>query len=257
MENTPAPLPRRSFLRRVAGTLAVQVTVALVVVGATVGVLDSRRTPHTVPPRDPVGACHSGNPLAGVHDPGRLQVVDGCAFVTGTVLCRDANPAGDGDHHIVVRVDPAYRHELTATNRLATCGGRGGEGNLVVEIIPQACRSATVAQNLSGEPTNCADSAGFPDPPLPVPGERVAVIGPLVLDQNHPVNGVGWTEIHPAERILALTVPPRLLPNGQLCLPGGGDPHDAAQPAAAGTGDPATGACTAPTTPGDTGRGLG
>jgi hypothetical protein len=231
------PPPKRHGLRRLAVSVLVQVAIAgMVVVGAT-GALNSHVSPTTVPPREPVGACHPGNPLAGVHDQGRLQLVDGCAFVQGTVLCHDRDPAGDGDRHIVVQVDPQYRHELTATNNNATCGGQAGP-NLVVEIIPQHCRVETVEENLSGDPTNCADAAGFIDPALPEPGTRVAVIGPLVLDQNHPVNGVGWTEIHPAQRIVVITPPARMTPNPQLCLPGGGDREDGDAPAA--TAPPST-----------------
>lgn len=232
-----SPDHRLNTLHRVRRTVLIQVTVAATLLGAGSAILRNTVPTHTAPPPAVTGACHPGPPLKGVHDPNRLQIVNPCAFVEGTILCHDSGPATDGDHHVVVRLDTPYQHELTATNRLATCGARGGP-YLIIEIIPQACRDSSIAAHLIGDPDNCADKAGFIDPVLPAPGTHVAIIGPLVLDQNHPVKGVGWTEIHPTERIITESNPQTPHPNSTLCLPGGGDQGDGAAPPGTSSSSP-------------------
>jgi hypothetical protein len=93
--------------------------------------------------------CRGGPPLAGVYHPQRLDVKKRCAIATGVVTTVRFEPF-DGDVHV---------------------GLRTGEGDLVVEVIPQ-------------------DRAAVP---IPDTGAHVTVVGPKVWDTAH-----GWPEIHPA-----------------------------------------------------------
>jgi hypothetical protein len=138
--------------------------------------------------------CKWGPPLAGVYLSGRLNLVERCMTVTGTVDCLKAEP--DGDIHIRLRPDPQYAPLLRSANSLQTCMGQPGP-HLVVEIIPQHPEGALR--------TNNADSGGFISPAPPKPGDHIVVTGPYVVDTNvlHRVLYQGrpaenWAEIHPA-----------------------------------------------------------
>jgi hypothetical protein len=80
------------------------------------------------------GRCKPGPPLAGVYLPFRLHVKRGCVTVSGVVDCE--RHEDDGDIHIGLRVDPAYRGLLTPANAFQQCAGHPGP-HLVVELIPQ------------------------------------------------------------------------------------------------------------------------
>ena len=67
------------------------------------------------------------NPLAGVHDPTRLQVLKACATFVGTVT-QTPRQFPDGDFAFSVAPDAAYTSMLNAKNR--------AEGSIHVEIIP-------------------------------------------------------------------------------------------------------------------------
>src|SRR3954471_7717122 len=103
--------------------------------------------PPAGPPPSPY--ARGGPPLAGVYHPQRLEVKKRCAVATGVVTRVKLEPF-DGDVHVALRT---------------------GDGELVVEVIPQD--RATV--------------------PVPETGSRVTVVGPKVWDTSH-----GWAEIHPA-----------------------------------------------------------
>jgi hypothetical protein len=140
------------------------------------------------------GHCKSGDPMAGVYLPSRLTVKDACATVSGTVDCVKHEP--DGDYHIRLRPDPAYRRLLTAANAYQQCAGEK-DPHLVVEIIPQK------GEGLFSD--NSATDGGFVTPAAPTAGEHVTVTGPLVWDSNilhdliYPGKDVrNWAEIHPA-----------------------------------------------------------
>jgi len=140
------------------------------------------------------GRCKPGPPLAGVYLPFRLHVKNDCVTVGGTVDC--LRHEDDGDIHIRLRVDPAYRRLLTPANALQQCPGHAGP-HLVVEIIPQHGHLPFL--------TNSASRGGFVTPPAPAVGDHVTVTGPLVWDSNalHDLiypgkNVANWAEIHPA-----------------------------------------------------------
>lgn len=141
------------------------------------------------------GQCKFGPPLAGVYIPERLQVLDRCSTVSGTVDCLKLEP--DGDVHLRVRLDPQYARFLTQANSLQTCVNHQ-EPHLVVEIIPQHKQGLVFGDNN-------ADAGGFITPATPAPGDHITVTGPHVIDKNilHRVLYQGrpaenWAEIHPA-----------------------------------------------------------
>lgn len=144
-----------------------------------------------------LGRCKPGPPLAGVYLPFRLHVKNGCVKVSGTVDC--LRHEDDGDIHIRLRVDPAYRRLLTPANAFQQCAGHAGP-HLVVEIIPQQGHLPFV--------TNSASRGGFATPAAPGVGDHVTVTGPLVWDSNalhdliYPGRNVqNWAEIHPVWNI--------------------------------------------------------
>lgn len=142
-----------------------------------------------------VGQCKFGPPLAGVYVPGRLQVLDRCGTVSGTVDCLKAEP--DGDLHLRVRLDPRDAALLRPANALQTCANQPGP-HLVVEIIPQHPEGVVFRDNN-------ADAGGFVTPVAPAVGDHITVTGPEVIDKNllHRILYQGrpaenWAEIHPA-----------------------------------------------------------
>jgi hypothetical protein len=118
-----------------------------------------------------------------VYHPARLQVVENCIEVTGTIhhLKREA----DGDDHIQVKLDPPFDKLLNARNIniQAAC--------LVVEPVCESPVTQTDAM------AACKDFHS----PVRMPGanEHVKILGSFVLDTegNH-----GWTEIHPVTSIV-------------------------------------------------------
>jgi hypothetical protein len=77
-------------------------------------------------PQAASASCPS-NPLAGVHDPTRLQVLKACATFVGTVT-KTPKQFADGDFAFWVAPDGAYTSMLNAKNR--------ARGEMHVEIIP-------------------------------------------------------------------------------------------------------------------------
>lgn len=143
------------------------------------------------------GQCKGGAPLAGVYIPSRLHVKKSCVTVSGTVDC--LKHEDDGDIHIRLRVDAAYRRLLTPANAFQQCPGHKG-AHLVVEIIPQNGHLPFLA--------NSASRGGFVTPAPPKVADHITVTGPYVWDSNalhdliyHGKNVQNWAEIHPAWNI--------------------------------------------------------
>jgi hypothetical protein len=130
---------------------------------------------------------HSGcreNPLAGVHTPDRLKLLDACRAIVGRVKESRLNREdGDGVFNLVP--DPPYRSMLNAQNVR--------EGGLHIEIVPAdqpGCRK--------GEPVVHGTIPGLgkctgAHVALPKDGTHVRVVGAYVLDLTN-----DWREIHPA-----------------------------------------------------------
>ncbi len=110
--------------------------------------------------------CRSGNPLAGVYNPGRLALHAGCVSAVGHVVF--VLHAPDGDMHISLLPNRGYWRLLDRRN-YAEQGG-----TLVVEIVP-------------------ADQAAVH---IPTVGAHVRVTGAYVTDREH-----GWHELHPVWQI--------------------------------------------------------
>jgi hypothetical protein len=102
--------------------------------------------------------------------------------VTGTVQA--IRHEADGDLHILLALDPAYRHLLRPANQ-------GEElGDLAVE--PVCVHSVRQTDAI-------AICASDPDPfpgPFPAVGERIWMEGRYVFDLEHG----GWAELHPLYR---------------------------------------------------------
>ena len=116
-----------------------------------------------------------------MYDSGRLQVLNPCMTLTGTV---DDVPhvSDDGDLTFHFVPDPQFLSVVRLTN-----------GHIHVEAVcqgpiksdtPQATQSCGAFKNSI---------------PVPPPGTHVRVTGPYVLDTNH-----GWTEIHPVNVIVTI-----------------------------------------------------
>jgi hypothetical protein len=122
-------------------------------------------------------SCRS-NPLLGVHDPQRLQILQACTTFEGVVRrAHDIPP--DGDLTFDVAPDPAYASMLNDKNRT--------KGAIHMEIIPvdqagcgSGCTGAKVAS--------------------PRVGAHVRLTGAWVFDR-----WVGWNEIHPTWKVEILS----------------------------------------------------
>jgi len=116
-----------------------------------------------------------------VYNPDRLAVLAACIRVTGTVDV--IRTEADGDLHILVTLDPAYRDLLTPANQ-------GEErGDLVVESV--CVRAVTQADALA----TCQRDHD-PLTSLPDAGMHVWLEGRYVHDLDHS----GWSELHPLYR---------------------------------------------------------
>ena len=156
----------------------------------------------------PVSAsCRSGNPLANVYHPDRLQVVQPCVTVSGTV--ESVRHEDDGDYHFDLSLDPPFTSMLTAANTASQ------HGWLVVEIVPADEPGCTPGQ--PPKPPSGTYDYGIctgADEVAPAIGAHVYVTGPSVLDEDHG----GWAEVHPAWAIAnslgvpATTAPPPQAP---------------------------------------------
>lgn len=131
----------------------------------------------------PQGACAPTDQDQYVYDPGRLQVVQACIRVTGTVA--DTWVSTDGDSIILLRLDPPFAHLLTPGNFVGEDQGRLG--------IEAVCTVPPV------EALVLALCAGDPDPavgPYPAIGSHVWVEGRYIYDLHHE----GHAELHPLYR---------------------------------------------------------
>jgi hypothetical protein len=116
-----------------------------------------------------------------VYNPSRLSVLAGCIRVSGTVAI--IRHEADGDLHVLLAVDPAFRDLLRPSN--------AGEelGDLVVE--PVCVRAVTQADAKA----TCSKDHD-PLTTLPSVGTHVWMEGRYVLDTEHG----NWAELHPLYR---------------------------------------------------------
>jgi hypothetical protein len=111
-----------------------------------------------------------------VYNPGRLQVLDQCTSVTGTV--EEVRKEADGDVHILFRLDQQFESLLNEKNISRQ------HGDLILEPICQG----KVRQADAEEPCSRYNGPYF-EPQI---GQRYLVSGAYVHDLDH-----GWNELHP------------------------------------------------------------
>ena len=150
---------------------------------------DSQRAGKAPRASFPTTDCRK-SPLAGVHSPDRLRLLDRCRAIAGTVKEPEKN-RGDGDATFNLAPDPAYASMLDDKNRQ--------EGGIHVEIVP-----ADQVGCVKGQPVEHPGVTGLGDCTgahlkLPRAGAHVRVVWAYVLDVSN-----NWNEFHPVWKI---TVP--------------------------------------------------
>jgi hypothetical protein len=118
-----------------------------------------------------------------VYHPQRLQVVEKCIAVTGTV--HHVKKEADGDDHIQLQLDTQFASLLNDRNKTAQADC------LILEPI---CENPVTQADAI---TACRDFHSSVE--VPSKGTHVRVLGSYVLDTEKP--GHGWMEIHPVTSI--------------------------------------------------------
>ena len=113
----------------------------------------------------------------------RLQIIQDCVTVTGTII--SAKAEADGDFHIRLQLDPQFASMVNAKNR------SGQHGALVLEPV---CMNP-VTQKDTIEEHACDGFAQHVYRPEMLK-QHVRVTGAYVTDMEH-----GWNEIHPVTSI--------------------------------------------------------
>jgi hypothetical protein len=115
-----------------------------------------------------------------VWEPKRLQVLDKCKTVTGTIVERNAD--ADGDEHMLLKLDAGQERLLEKKNYSKK------DGNLVIEAV---CINHITRKAAKGVCKGYIYSVQ-----LPKVGDHVKVTGSYVRDSHN-----GWTEIHPISKV--------------------------------------------------------
>ena len=127
-----------------------------------------------------IEACTPTDQGRYVYRPARLQTLAQCIRVIGTVM--GSSTEADGDIHINVRLDDAYRGVLTPGNEFE-------DGDLIVEPVCQVAPPQADAIRI------CASDPA-PLERVPRVGDHVWLEGRYVLDLQHHA----WAELHPLYR---------------------------------------------------------
>lgn len=115
-----------------------------------------------------------------VYNNSRLEILELCKQVTGTIKEMDADR--DGDEHMLLKLDDGQEDLLRKKNI------KKKEGCLVIEVI--CANEVLVKKALRG-------CDGYTNNiKLPKVGDHVKISGSFVLDSHN-----GWTEIHPVSKI--------------------------------------------------------
>jgi hypothetical protein len=199
---TPTEIARAGSLSSLPTTSAPAASAPTTVAPPSTGEPNEEGTGATIPPvavSPPPTGCVATDQDQYVYNPSRLQVVTACLQVAGTVAA--IRTEADGDLHVLIALDPTYRHLLTPANQ-------GEElGDLVVEPV---CVDAV------SQADAVATCAGDADPIGSVPstvGAHIWLQGRYVLDLQHG----GWAELHPLYRWGAFGTAP--LPPGPTPRP--------------------------------------
>ena len=132
----------------------------------------------TLPPG--AATCAPGDQDAYVYRPARLPVLAPCIRVVGTVEASSVE--ADGDVHLNVRLDEAYRGVLRPGNDFE-------DGDLIVEPVCQIAPPQADAIRV------CASDPA-PLDRVPKVGDHVWLEGRYVIDVQHH----DWAELHPLYR---------------------------------------------------------
>ncbi|HYK55676.1 MAG TPA: hypothetical protein VEV15_04295, partial [Flavisolibacter sp.] len=112
--------------------------------------------------------------------PERLQVIDRCKTVTGTI--EESHVEEDGDQHMLLKLDSGQEGLLVKKNKTKK------QGYLVIEAVcVNKVRLKKVGAICKGYINHIQ---------LPKPGDHVRVTGSLINDTHN-----GWNEIHPIMKI--------------------------------------------------------
>lgn len=115
-----------------------------------------------------------------VYNPERLQILDSCKTVTGTI--EESNADEDGDQHMLLKLDAGQENLLTERNM------KKKEGDLVIEAV---CINAISRKKVGDACTGYINKVQ-----LPAVGDHVSVSGSYVIDSHN-----GWAEIHPITKV--------------------------------------------------------
>ena len=115
-----------------------------------------------------------------VYNPKRLQVINKCVTVTGTI--EESRPDSDGDQHMLLKLDNGQNNLLTKKNM------KKKSGFLVLEAIcTNKIKDHKVGNSCNGYINKIQ---------IPRVGDHVKVTGSYVIDSHN-----GWGEIHPVSKI--------------------------------------------------------
>jgi hypothetical protein len=117
-----------------------------------------------------------------VWQPKRLEVLDKCKTVTGTIVEKNADT--DGDEHMLLKLDAGQENLLKKKNYSKK------EGNLVIEAV---CINHITRKSAKGVCKGYVNQVQ-----LPKVGDHVKVTGSYVIDSHN-----GWAEIHPISKVEA------------------------------------------------------
>ena len=131
-------------------------------------------------PTSKVESCAAGDQDPYTYRPARLKALLPCIRVVGTVVSSEIEQ--DGDIHINVRLDDAYRDVLVA-------GNDAEDGNLIVEPVCQF-------PPLQADAIRVCAADPAPLGSVPAVGDHVWLEGRYVLDLQHH----SWAELHPLYR---------------------------------------------------------
>ncbi len=118
-----------------------------------------------------------------VYNSMRLKVLQKCITVTGVV--KSVKLKGDGDAHILVKLDAGREKLLTQANY------RDADSCMIVEVIYAIDAWKFDAKQFRKKYVNKVY--------VPKLGEHIEAIGNLVIDSHH-----DWAEIHPALKITVI-----------------------------------------------------
>ena len=115
-----------------------------------------------------------------VYNRSRLEIIEPCKVVTGTVEELDQNE--DGDTHMLLKLDAGFDDLLLKKNK------KKKDGDLVVEIV---CANAVTDKKVGAACSGYSNKVSIPSV-----GDHIRVTGSYVDDTHN-----GWAEIHPVSRI--------------------------------------------------------